>query len=297
MDRFEAMQLFVSVAEQQSFAAAARKHALSPARVTRAVAALEARVGARLLHRTTRAVRLTEEGASYLGHCKRILGDVEAAESEAAASHRDLSGLVSITAPVLFGRLHVTPVIMGFLKKHPQLSMRVLFADHVVDFFERNIDVAIRIAHLPDSGLRAVQVGHVRRVVCASPGYLRAHGMPRHPRELADHETIGFAGEAETQAWTFAVDGRQERIAVRPRLVVNTADLAIATARAGHGLTKVLSYQVKDDVEQKRLRIVLAEFELDPMPVHVVRVESREASARVRAFADFAAEQLRTTLG
>jgi DNA-binding transcriptional LysR family regulator len=296
MDRFEAMLLFVSVAEQQSFVAAARRHALSPARVTRAVAALEARIGTRLLHRTTRAVRLTDAGAAYLGQCKQILAEVQDAESGAVSSHRGLSGQVSITAPVLFGRLHVTPVVSAFLKKHAQVSMRVLFADNVLDFFERNIDVAIRIARLPDSSLRAVQIGRVRRVVCASPAYLRARGTPKHPRELVEHQTIGFSDDAELQAWSFAIEGRHERIALRPRLVVNTADLATAAARDGHGLARLLSYQVKDDIEQKRLKVVLAEYELEPVPVHVVRVEGREASTRVKAFADFAAAQLRAAL-
>jgi DNA-binding transcriptional LysR family regulator len=297
MDRFEAMQLFVSVAEQHSFAAAARRHAVAPARVTRAVAALEAKIGARLLHRTTRAVRLTEAGLTYLGQCKRILSELEVAEALAATSHRELSGLVSVTAPVLFGRLHVTKVVNAFLEQHPRVSMRVSFEDHVLDLFERNIDVAIRIAHLPDSSLRAVQVGAVRRVVCASPAYLRARGTPRHPRELMQHETIGFSDAADQQTWSFKIDGRQERIALRPRLVANTADLAIAAARTGHGCARLLSYQVREDVEKKRLRIVLAEHELPPVPVHVVRVEGRDASARVRAFADFSAQQLRAALG
>jgi len=296
MDRFEAMQLFVSVAEQQSFAAAARSHSLSAARVTRAIAALEQRVGARQLHRTTRAVRLTDAGASYLGHCKRILGEVEAAESLVASSHRALSGSLTITAPLLFGRLHVAPVLTEFLKRHRHVSMRVMFADHLLDFFEQNIDVAIRIAHLPDSSLRAIRVGTVRRVVCASPTYLRANGLPRHPRELAEHETIGFSGMAEPHAWSFTVDGRHERFPVRPRLVVNNADLAIAAARSGQGLTKVLSYQVADEVDHKRLRIVLAEYELEPVPVHVVHVEGKNSSTRVRAFVELAVEQLRLAL-
>jgi DNA-binding transcriptional LysR family regulator len=296
MDRFDAMQLFVTVAEQHSFAAAARRHGVSPARVTRAVAALESRIGARLLHRTTRAVRLTDAGVAYLGHCKRILGELEVAESLAARSHRELSGLLSLTAPVMFGRLHVANVVTAFLHQHPRVSMRVLFADHVLDLFERNIDVAIRIQHLPDSNLRAASVGHVRRVVCASPGYLRARGTPRHPRELVEHETVGFSDVEELQAWSFAIDGRQERVLLRPRLVANTADLAIAAAKAGHGCARLLSYQVGEDVEKKRLRIVLAEYELPPVPIHVVRVEGREASARVKAFADFAASQLRAAL-
>lgn len=296
MDRFEAMQLFVSVAELSSFASAARRHALSPARVTRSVAALEARIGVKLLHRTTRAVRLTDAGAAYLGHCKQILAELEDAESLAQTSQRELSGSVAITAPLLFGRLHVTPIVNAFLKEHARVSLRVQFADHVLDLFERSIDVAIRIAHLPDSSLRVVQVGEVRRVVCASPSYLRARGTPRTPQDLREHEAIGFSDDAEPQAWSFAVDGRTERSAVRPRLVANTADVAIAAARAGHGLARLLSYQVKQDVAEKRLRIVLAEYELAPVPVHVVRVEGREASARVRAFAEFAAAQLKAAL-
>lgn len=290
------MQLFVTVAEQQSFAAAARRHAVAPARVTRAVAALEARIGARLLHRTTRAVRLTEAGVTYLAQCKRILSEVELAESGAASSHRELSGSLSITAPVLFGRLHVAPVVTAFLKQHPRVSMRVLFEDHVLDLFERNIDVAVRIAHLPDSSLHAAPVGRVRRVVCASPAYLRARGTPRHPSDLVQHETIGFSDIEELQAWSFAIEGRRERVSLRPRLVANTADLAIAAARAGHGCARLLSYQVREDVESKRLRIILADYELEPVPVHVVRVEGREATARVRTFMDFAAAQLRAAL-
>jgi len=244
----------------------------------------------------TRAVRLTDAGASYLGHCKRILAEVEAAESLVASSHRALSGSLTITAPLLFGRLHVAPVLTEFLKRHRHVSMRVMFADHLLDFFEQNIDVAIRIAHLPDSSLRAIRVGTVRRVVCASPAYLRVNGAPRHPRELIEHETLGFSGMVEPHAWSFTVDGRHERFPVRPRLVVNNADLAIAAARSGQGLTKVLSYQVADEIEHKRLRIVLAEYELEPVPIHVVHVEGKNSSARVRAFVGLAVEKLRLAL-
>ena len=290
------MQVFVSVAEQQSFIAAARRHSLSAARVSRAVALLEKRLGARLLHRTTRAVRLTDAGASYLGQCKRILGEIEVAEAGAASSHRELSGSISITAPRMFGRLHVASVINAFLKRHPRVTLRALFVDHVLDFFEQNIDVAIRIAHLPDSGLRAVRVGSIRRVVCGSPDYLRARGTPRHPRELEPHDVIAFSGQAEPEAWSFALDGRHERVPTRPRLVVNTADLAVAAALAGQGLTKVLAYQVAEELAAKKLRIVLAEYELPAVPVHVVDVEGRGGSARVRAFVEFAAKELKKVL-
>jgi DNA-binding transcriptional LysR family regulator len=295
MDRFESMQIFVSVAELQSFAGAARRHALSAARVTRAVAALETVVGAKLLHRTTRAVRLTEAGATYFSQCKRILSDVEAAESSAVSAHGELSGSFTLTAPVLFGRLHVTPIINAFLKRHPRVSMRVVFADSMLDFFEQNIDVAIRIAHLPDSNLRVITVGSVRRVVCGAQAYLRARGTPATPHELAGHDTIAFTGQAE-HVWAFVSRDQHERMHVRPRLTVNTADLAIAAACAGHGLTRVLSYQIAEDLERKRLKAILTDFELPPLPVQIVRLEGRATSARVRAFADFAAPLLRTAL-
>jgi DNA-binding transcriptional LysR family regulator len=285
------------VAEQQSFIAAARRHSLSAARVSRAVALLEKRLGARLLHRTTRAVRLTDAGASYLGQCKRILGEIDAAEASAASSHRELSGPISVTAPRMFGRLHVSSIITGFMKRHPRVTLRALFVDHVLDFFEQNIDVAIRIAPLPDSTLRAARVGSLRRMICGSPEYLRARGTPKHPRELAQHDVIAFTGEAEPEAWNFALDGRHERVPTRPRLVVNTADLAVAAAVSGHGLAKLLSYQVAAALEAKRLRVVLAEFELPAVPVHVVRVEGRDGSARVRAFVEYAARELRAALG
>lgn len=295
MDRLDAMQIFVTVAELSSFAGAARRHGLSAARVTRAVAALEAVVGARLLHRTTRAVRLTEAGATYLVHSKRILSEVEEAAASAASSHGELRGTISVTAPVMFGRLHVAPIISAFMKRHPRVMLRVVFADSVLDFFEQNIDVAIRIAHLPDSGMRASTVGSVRRVVCAAPSYLRARGTPRAPAELAVHDTIAFTGQAE-YVWGFASQGQHERVHVRPRLIVNSVDLAIAAARDGHGLTRVLSYQVAEDVARKRLKLVLREHELEPVPVHIVRLEAREAPARVRAFADFAAPLLKVAL-
>jgi DNA-binding transcriptional LysR family regulator len=296
VDRLEAMQVFVTVAEKQSFAAAARKLQLSPARVTRAVASLEQRCGARLLHRTTRVVRLTDVGANYLLQCRRILSDVEAAETSAASSQGELHGQVSVTAPVLFGRLHVTPVLLAFLKLHPRVGLRALFHDGVVDLVEQNVDVAVRIAHLPASNLRAIRVGSVRRVVCAAPSYLRSHGTPTHPRDLREHELISFSGLGEPRAWSFQIDGKLETVALRPRLMVNSVDLALDAARSGHGLAQVLSYQVADAPRQPRLRLVLTDFEGPVVPVHVVHVEGRRASTRVRALVDFTVERLRAVL-
>ncbi|MEY4508082.1 MAG: hypothetical protein RLZZ450_204 [Pseudomonadota bacterium] len=296
MDRLEAMLVFVTVAEKQSFAAAARTLGLSPARVTRAVAVLEQRCGALLLHRTTRVVRLTEAGAHYHTQCKRILSEVDDAEASVAASQRALRGQLSITAPVLFGRLHVTPVVLAFLAQHTQVAVRAQFRDRVIDLLEQNVDVAIRIAHLPDSSFRAIRVGSVRRVVCGSPAYLRAHGTPQHPRDLLEHELIAFSGLGEVRAWAFHVGGKVETFQPRPRLTVNTGDLALDAARSGYGLTKLLSYQVEDDVRNKRLRVVLEDFEGPEVPVHVVHVEGKHASARIRAFVDFAVDTLRAVL-
>jgi DNA-binding transcriptional LysR family regulator len=296
MDRLDAMHIFVTVAEQLSFAGAARRHALSAARVTRAVAALESHLDVRLLHRTTRAVRLTEAGASYLVQCKRILAELEQADALARSAQSEPSGQLSITAPRTFGRLHVTGVVNSFLQRYARVSLRVIFTDRVIDFYEQNIDIAIRIGQLPDSGLRAVRVGSVRRVVCASPAYLREHGAPANPRELAEHALIGFSGAAEPQAWSFTVAGQKHSLAVRPRLVVNNADLAVAAAVSDAGLTQVISYQVREELARKRLKLVLTDFELPAVPVHIVHAELKGTSARVRAFVELATTQLRARL-
>jgi DNA-binding transcriptional LysR family regulator len=296
MDRLETMQVFVQVAERASFAEAARALSLPASRVTRAVAALEERCGARLLNRTTRVVRLTEAGTRYLAQCKQILSAIEEAEAQAASSQRELSGQLSITAPVLFGRHHVAPVLFAFLKEHPKLSARVAFVDRVVDMLEQQVDVAVRIGHLPDSGLTAIRVGHVRRVTVGAPSYLRTYGTPAHPQALREHALIAFAGMAEAQRWTYQIDGKIDTVAPTPRMIVNNGEIAIAAALAGHGLTKVLSYQVVDEVRAKRLKVILAPFEPEPTPVHVVHVEGRAASRRVRAFVEFAVQRLRNSL-
>jgi DNA-binding transcriptional LysR family regulator len=297
MDQLDSMRVFVVVSEQRSFAAAARQLALSPARVTRAVASLEERCGTKLLHRTTRVVRLTEAGAGYLLSCRRILSDLREADAQAGATQTKLTGQVSITAPMLFGRKHVGPLALSFLKRHPGVTLRMVFSDSVLDLFEQNIDVAIRIAQLPDSSLVATRVGSVRRVVCASPGYLRQHGVPRHPDDVRHHQVIGFTGMGEPKAWSFVVDGKLSRVQTTPRLIVNSADLEIQAASLGHGLTKVLSYQITDELRDKRLRIVLAPFEQPPIPIHIVSTEGKQAAARVRAFVEYAAQGLRAQLG
>jgi DNA-binding transcriptional LysR family regulator len=293
MDRYETMRIFAAVADGAGFAAAARKLGLSPPAVTRAVAALESRIGTLLLHRTTRIVRPTEAGQRYLVDCKRILAEIDEAEASAAGAHLTPKGQLSVTASVMFGRLHVAPLILDFLKLYPAVSVRTLLLDRVVDVIEEGIDVAIRIAHPQDSSLMAVGVGAVRRVLCASPSYLKARGVPKVPADLADHATITFASALWAQEWIFGAGAKAERISAPSRFSVNASEVAIDAAIAGHGITQALSYQVAQPIADGRLKVVLADYEPPPIPVQVVHPEGRRASARVRAFVDFAVEQLR----
>lgn len=293
MDRLDSMRIFVAVAEAGGFAPAARRLALSPPAVTRAVAAVEERIGARLLHRTTRVVRLTEAGTRFLEDCRRILAEVEEAEAAAAGLHAEPRGPVAVTAPVLFGRLHVAPVLFRVAGRYPRLVVRSFFIDRIVHLAEEGYDVAVRIAELPDSGLSAVRVGTVRRIVCASPAYLAAHGTPRSPADLAEHEAIPFIRGPSTRDWLFHYGSRTETAEPRTRLIVNHADVAVAAAVAGHGLTRVLSYQAAAEIRAGLLQVVLQDYEPPPIPIQVVHQEGRRASARVRALVDMLAEGLR----
>jgi DNA-binding transcriptional LysR family regulator len=291
LDRFEAMRVFVTVAQEGSFAAASRRLALSPPAVTRAVAGLEGRLGARLFVRTTRAVRLTEVGTRYLADAKRILAEIAEAEATAAGAEAEPRGTLSVTAPSMFGRRHVAPHVLAFVTRHSAANVRALFVDRMVDLVEEGVDVAVRIAHLPDSSLTAVRVGSVRRVVCASPAYLAAHGAPRTPADLPDHQAIVFSPSTAITPWGFAAG-----VTVAPppaRLVASTSDLAIAATLAGVGLTGVLSYQVRDEIGDGRLVRLLTDHEPEPLPVHVVFPQGRTASARVRAFVDIVVAGLR----
>lgn len=294
---FEQLRVFLAVADTGGFASAARHLRVSPPAVTRAIAALEQRLGARLLHRTTRLVRLTEVGARFSQDARRILAELEEAEASARGAHIEPQGELSITAPVMFGRLHVAPVLLDFLAQHPKVNARILFIDRVVHLLDEGFDVALRIAPLPDSGFTAARVGAVRRVVVASPDYLARHGEPASPAELPAHTAVGFARTSgEPELWTFAAPGDAAPRATaqpRTRLMVNAVDVAIDAAIAGHGLVRLLSYQVRAPIAEGRLRRVLQPFEPPPVPVHLVYPEGRKAAAKVRAFVDFAAQRLR----
>ncbi len=290
MDRIDAMQAFVAVADLQGFAPAARKLGLSPSGVTRLIAALEQRLGARLLQRTTRSVTLTDIGTRYLERARRILADVEEAEGSAQDERTRPSGRLVVSAPVGFGRLHVSPVMSAYLKRYPEVSAELRLADRMVNLVEDGIDLAVRIGHLADSSLVARHVGEMRRIVVASSGYLKQRGEPNTPEAIASHETIQFGAMTASPDWRFVEDGREIRVACTPRFTTNSADAAIQYAEQGGGLTRVLAYQAADAIKGGRLRVVLAQFEQPPLPIHIVYPTSRLLSAKVRTFIDLVAD-------
>ena len=293
MDRFHLMTVFVAVAEEESFAAAARRLRMSPPAVTRAVAFLEERLGVRLLTRTTRQVRPTDAGVRYLEDARRILLDADEADEAAAGINATPRGHLAVTAPVLFGKIYVMPAITAYQLAFSETTVSALFVDRVVNLMDEGLDVGIRIGALPDSSLRAIRVGQVRRVVCASPAYLKQHGTPKTPADLAQHRVIAATAVSVGTDWTFA--GKKEKIGIRlrPNILVNTNDGALEAAKSGFGLNRLISYQVASDIASGALKTVLTDFEDASLPIHVIHRESRHGSAKVRSFVDLAVEILR----
>jgi DNA-binding transcriptional LysR family regulator len=296
VNRFHEMTVFLAVAEARSFAAAARRLEMSAPTVTRSVAALEHRLGVLLLVRTTRSLRLTEAGERYAADCRRILDDVEQADDAAAGVMGAPRGALSITAPAFFGELHVMPAVLGYLRAHREVSVRTLLVDRVVNLLDEGVDVAVRIGALPDSTLTAVPVGQVRRVVCAAPAFLQEHGEPRDLDALPRFCTITAAMEGRGTQWRFQQDGQARRLSVDSQLTVTSFQAAVLAACEGWGLTQVVSYQVARHLASGALQVVLRDFELPPMPVHVVYPEGRKSSAKVRSFVDFCVDALRRDL-
>lgn len=294
MDKLEHLRVLVAVAEAGNLAGAARRLGHSPPAVSRAMDQLEARIGAQLLVRTTRSVRFTEAGERFVADCRRLLGELDEAESLAGGSFREPQGVLGVTASAMFGRRHVAPLVLAFMERHARVQVRTLFVDRIVHLVDEGYDVAVRIAHLPDSGLTAVRVGSVRRVMVAAPDYLAARGEPRTVADLAGHVGIGFSPMGATATpWTLHPRGEREAVAIDTPLVANTGEMAIAAAVAGRGLTRTLSYQVAEEVADGRLRVVMADHEPPPIPVHLVYPAGRKAAAKVRVFVDLAVEQLR----
>lgn len=296
MDRIDAIAAFVAVAEEGSFVAAATRLRRSPAAVTRAVAALEDRLSLRLLNRTTRAVVLTDDGSRHLELCRRLLAEVDELELSAANERLEPRGLLTVTAPEMFGRLHVLPLVHAFMRDHPQVDVSLLLLNRIISFVDEGVDVGVRIAHLPDSALRTIPVGWVRRVVCASPAYLAVHGTPVVPSDLAAHAAIGVAGTRPVfDQWSFAAPAGKGPITVkvRLRLVVNTVEAGLEAAILGAGVVRLLSYQTVAAERDGRLQRLLREAEPEPTPIHIVYPAGRYLPPKVRLFIDRAVAALR----
>lgn len=293
MNRLESMSVFIAVVEAGSLSAAARQLGMPLATVSRKVAELEAHLKSRLLHRTTRQLSLTDVGASYLAACRRILEEIGEAERAATGEYAVPKGELTVTAPIVFGRLHIVPVVAEFLAQYPEISVNLMLTDRVVHLMEEQCDVAVRIGDLPDSSLKAVQVGKVRRVVCASPHYLQTHGEPTTPQALTDHSCITFEVLSSVGAWVFGAGKAQQTVPVHSRLSVNTADAAITAATLDVGVIRVLSYQVADAVQKGDLQVVLQPYESAALPISLVHKGQAPLPLKVRAFLDFVSPRLR----
>ena len=297
-DRLDALTIFVAVAEQQSFGEAARQLGRSPASVTRAVAALEEHLQTRLFNRTTRSVALTDAGVRYLESCRQLLAAYDELQTVNLDERVQPRGWINITAPVMFGRLHVLPLVQSFLGENPHVTVRLLLLDRVVSLVEEGLDLGVRIGQLPDSSLRAVRVGQVRRIVCAAPQYIARHGAPMTPRDLGKHSVVACTAVTPIpDRWSFHGPSGVNSVAVTPRLVVNTTAAAADAALDGLGLTCILSYQAEPHAAAGQLQTVLAEYEPPALPIHIVHPQGRHLPAKIRTFLDHAASGLRAKFG
>jgi DNA-binding transcriptional LysR family regulator len=293
MDRFRELETFLAVAEEGAFNAAARRLRASPPAVTRQVTALEARLGVQLLTRTTRRVTLTEAGRRLRDDAARILGALQEAEAAAAGVQAVPSGELNLTAPVLFGRRFMAPILRDYLDAYPAVTARALFIDRNVPLQDEGLDVALRIGPLSDSSLTALRVGTLRRVVVAAPSYLKRRGRPRTPADLSGHRIVFPTGVAEVPTWVFAKGSRRRTLRLAPTLRIDSIEATIDAAVAGWGITRLLSYQVADEIAAGKLVELLDDFEDSSIPVQLLHAEGRHATAKLRSFLDFAAERLR----
>jgi DNA-binding transcriptional LysR family regulator len=296
MDRFESMAVLLATVEAGSLSAAGRKLGMPLATVSRKVSELEAHVKARLLSRSTRQLTLTDAGRDYVAACKRILEDVNEAERAASGEYSAAKGDLIIAAPIVFGRLHVLPVTVEFFKAYPEVDVRLVLGDRIVNLVEDHVDLAVRIGDLPDSSLIAQRVGTIRRVVCGSPAYFAEHGAPQSPADLSAHQCVTFSALMSPDAWTFKGNGADVSVPIHSRLTVNTAEAAIDAAIAGVGVTRVLSYQIEKARRADLLQVALQEFEPAPFPVSLVYTSRGRLPLKLRAYLDFAASRLRGRL-
>jgi len=295
VDRLHLINVFTAVVDANGFAGAARKLNISPPAVTRAISELEAHLGVRLLTRTTRVVRVTDAGARYVEDCRRILAELAEADESVSGLHGAPRGRLTLTAPVLFGALYVTPIVTEYLQRYPEVTASCWFLDRVVNMMDEGVDIAVRIGELPDSSMQAIRVGKVRRVICAAPSYLERHGVPQSPDELAAHTIVSASGVTPAPEWRLVENGAARIVKLQPRMITTSNDSAVAAAVAGFGLSRLMSYQVAEHVREGRLKILLSEFETAPLPVQLVHREGRHASQKARAFLDLAIERLRAS--
>jgi len=296
VDRLGAMAILRKVVETGSLSAAAKQLGMPLATVSRKIAELEAHLETRLLNRSSRRLSLTEAGRSYVEACKRILDQVEEAERAAMGVYKDPKGQLTVTAPVVFGRVHMIPIIADFLVQYPDIDLKLVLADRLLDLLESDVDVALRIGALEDSSLVASKVGTVRRATCASPSYLATHGRPQRPEDLRDHACVTFDNLASPTAWRFSSPKGDVLVPVRSRLTVTTAEAAVDATVAGLGLTRLLSYQVAEAKRAGRLELVLEDFELPAWPISLVHAGQQMLPGKLRAFLDFATPRLKDRL-
>lgn len=294
MDQVHLMGIFIAVGEAKSFANAARRLDVSPAAVTRAISSMEEKLGAKLLLRTTRNVRLTEVGRRYLHDCKNILSVIDDAHEAVRDFNAHPSGHLAVTAPVVFGKLYIMPTIMRFMREFHEIEVSAYFLDRVVNLVDEGIDVAVRIGNLPDSSLKALRVGQVRRVLCASPAYLAKNGIPQHPTDLMRHTIVTASGVSPRVEWKFGKPDSSTTVRLKPRLSVTSNDAAVDAVRSGLGIGRLLAYHVAEELEEGRLQVILEEFEEPPSPVHVLHRESKYGAPKVRHFIDLLVDQLRS---
>ena len=296
MDRLEAMSIIVAVTETGSFSAASRRLNKPVATVSRMVAELEARLKAQLFQRSSRQMTLTDAGRSYIEACKRIIEQVDDAEREVSGEYRIPKGDLAITSPWGLGHMHLMPIAVEFMNAYPEIALRLVLTDRIVDTVEENIDISIRIGNLADSNLIATKVGSVRFVLCASPVYLAEHGHPGEPAELATHDCISVDSLAPQRSWKFIKDGREMVAPIRSRLTVSDSEAAIEAAIAGAGITRVMSYKMEAARRAGQLVVMLEEYEQEPWPVHIVYAERKPVPLKLRAFLNWVTPRLKARL-
>jgi len=295
MDQLHLMNVFVAVVDEEGFAAASRKLKMSPPAVTRAISALENQLGVQLLVRTTRHVRATDAGLQYAEDARRILQSVESANESVAGVNQTPKGKISITAPVLFGQQYVMPSVTQYLQQYSNTQVEAVFVDRVVNLMEEGFDLGVRIGQLPDSNMRARKVGEVKLILVASPDYIALHGAPKSPKYLEEHTLIAASSSSLGKGWRFLKNGEKVYQRIQPRLWVSTNQSAIDAAKSGFGITRVISYQVANDLASGALQTVMEKWQPEPLPIHIIHREGHRTSRKVRAFIDLLANNLKKT--